>query len=426
MLRLKGERRPLRLLSFVFVLTWIGWPAFVLARDEHKANPAASTQIQNFLKRHWSRPLAAQGAPPQNFTQLEANLSPAACGACHSSQFSDWRNSLHGHAMGPGLVGQLAEMAANDRANHQGCLRCHAPLKEQADSLVQALSEGTLNAGSDTARASMSAPLHEQGLVCAACHVRNYQWYGPPRKDGSTPKSNSQIPHRAWQVSKAYEDASFCSACHQFEPGQYALNGKLLENTYMEWLDSPYAEQGVTCQSCHMPDRQHQWKGIHDPETVKSGVEVKINGVRIEQDQVKAHLEITNTGTGHRFPTYVTPKVFLEAVQLDVDGKELEATLWRYTIAREIPLDLSREVFDTRLAPNESVAFDYSLPLDDNATVLLTRLRVEPDAFYEKFFQSLLENGFANKGKHLIQQALAATRASHFTLFEQRHHLQSN
>ena len=68
--------------------------------------------------------------------------------------------------------------------------------------------------------------------------------------------------------------SEFCQSCHQFAPDGLALNGKLLENTYAEWKASRFAREGVQCQDCHMPDRRHLWRGIHDPAMVRSGLTI--------------------------------------------------------------------------------------------------------------------------------------------------------
>jgi hypothetical protein len=72
---------------------------------------------------------------------------------------------------------------------------------------------------------------------------------------------------------------------------------------------------GLVCQNCHMPDRRHHWRGIHDPDMVRSGL-----SVRHSVDAQGGRFEITNTGVGHAFPTYVTPKVIMHAVALDSAG----------------------------------------------------------------------------------------------------------
>lgn len=364
--------------------------------------------VAAFLQSHWRRPLPAQGAAPAHWSALEAALAPASCGTCHVQQYQDWSGALHAKSMGPGMLGQLLTMPAEDRDEHQACIRCHAPLAEQANSLVVALSQGTLGKGGG---------LHQRGVVCAACHVRGYRVFGPARRDGSVPLPADKLPHGGWQASAAFADSRFCASCHQFEPDDFALNGKLLENTYAEWQASRYAKEGKTCQSCHMPDRRHLWRGIHDREMVSSGVTIVGSPPRIEEDSVSAALTVRNSGTGHYFPTYVTPRIVAEIVQTDTSGRTISSSRQEYAIGRQVALDLSREIADTRLAPDAEARLDYHQPLHPRARTLAYRVRVEPDNFYTGFYRSLLANG-AGRGEKLIRQALAESLASHFVLFE--------
>src|SRR2546428_826955 len=143
--------------------------------------PGAET-IQEFLGRHWRRPLVPQGPPPARFSQLEASLQPEACGACHPVQLADWTTSLHARSMGPGVAGQLVEMLETDPGSALGCLTCHAPLAEQAPRVV------------DGARARANpvydGTLGPRGLVCAGCHVRGHERFGPaPRATGRETRS---------------------------------------------------------------------------------------------------------------------------------------------------------------------------------------------------------------------------------------------
>ncbi|MBI3628436.1 MAG: cytochrome c554 and C-prime, partial [Candidatus Rokubacteria bacterium] len=84
------------------------------------------------------------------------------------------------------------------------------------------------------------------------------------------------LPHNGVTRTPAFLRSEFCASCHQFGADGFALNGKLLENTYEEWRASPAARAGRQCQDCHMPDRRHLWRGIHDPDMVKSGVEISL------------------------------------------------------------------------------------------------------------------------------------------------------
>ncbi len=387
-------------------------PAAVAGK--HTAAAANEAEAARFLQNHWARPLAAQGPLPTTAGLPAVTLAPQSCATCHAAQFEDWGHSLHSRAMGPGMLGQLMDMPAQARDEHQACIRCHAPLAEQADSLVAALE-------APAGKAATAAPLHEQGLVCAACHVRKGEWYGPPRRDGSRPAGDmSALPHGGWKASTAFESSQFCAACHQFQDDEYSLNGKLLENTYKEWQTSRHAREGVTCQSCHMPERRHLWRGIHDPEMVKQGVEIRADDAAVVGAQVAARLSVRNTGVGHHFPTYVTPKVVVRGVQLDASAKRLPGTQQEFIIARLVSMDLSREIADTRIAADAKADFDYRQPRHARAVALLWEVEVQPDAFYFDFHVSWLRDNPAGRGRAQIAQARDAARASRYIVFARR------
>ena len=387
---------------------------------------ANGADIDAFLTRHWSRPLAPQGSPSPKFSPQEASLNPADCSQCHADQFRDWQATLHARAMGPGLMGQLIDMPAEARDQHQECIRCHAPLAEQADTLVEAIAAAGPGKTRKAPAADTTPPkrvaLHEQGLTCAACHVRAHQRFGPPRRDGSAPDAtqNAVLPHGGFIATPAFEDSRFCAACHQFDADGFALNGKLIENTYEEWKASRHAREGRHCQSCHMPDRRHLWRGIHDPDTVRAGVEFLPQPPSLRGRTVRAALRIRNTGTGHHFPTYVTPRVVAEIEQLDAAGKALRGTRVERVIQRKVPLDLSREIADTRLPPDGELNVDYRKPRVRGAAALTYRLRVEPDEFYARFYRSILADASARRGAPLIRQALKEAEASGFVAYERQ------
>lgn len=378
--------------------------------------PTASSNAA-FLARHWARPLAPQfaAAAGSGAPSALATLDPAACGTCHAAQHADWRGSLHSRAMGPGVAGQLVTLAADDPAAAESCIRCHAPLAEQADALATSLSTD-VPPGQDAA-----VRLDEHGLLCAGCHLRAGKVYGPLRRDGSAPAGDTAAwPHQGWTGARAFEDANFCAPCHQFEPGDYALNGKLLENTVEEWKSSRHAREGRTCQACHMPDRRHLWRGIHDPEMVRRAVTIELPGVQAAGGRLTAEMRVRNDGAGHYFPTYVTPRVFAEADQQDAAGRTLPGTLRRYEISRQVSPDLAREIADTRIAPGAQAVFTYRAPRAGGAVALTFRLRVEPDAFYRNLYQGLLDDGTAGAGEAQIRRALQAASNSAFVAYTQR------
>ncbi len=325
---------------------------------------------------------------------------------------------MHSMAMSPGLFGQLQEMDTAAVDDHQACLRCHAPLAEQEEDLQQALGAAS---GHVAPRSDGAAYVH--GLTCAGCHIRNYQRFGPARRDGSGSSAGDKLPHSGWQVSAAFEDSRFCAACHQFDADGWALKGKLLENTYEEWRNSRHAKEKHSCQSCHMPDRRHLWRGIHDLEMVKSGLSIETSMPAIVAHDVSAELRITNHGVGHAFPTYVTPHVIVEIGQTDKGGVMIATTVERHLIARDVSLDLTIERADTRILPDEMRRYAYNRPRHPQATMLTVRIRVEPDAFYADFYRATLSDPKFSKGRNALRLALHQAERSGYLLYESQQKL---
>jgi cytochrome c554/c'-like protein len=368
---------------------------------------------RDFLARHWRTPIAPQGAAPAAWSPLERSLVPDDCGACHPLQFADWKGGIHARSMGAGITGQLVEMSRTDPASARSCPACHAPLAEQSPS-IGGLAGPVANPAFDPA-------LRERGVVCAACHVRGHRRFAPPRRDGSVAShaAASSLPHGGVTRNASFLASEFCASCHQFAPDGFRVNGKLVQNTFEEWKASPAARQGLQCQDCHMPDRRHLWRGIHDPDMVKSGVEVDLAVVprdAVSDARVRATLTVRSVRVGHFFPTYVTPRVVARIELLDGAGHTIEGSVEERAIGRSVSLDLARELADTRIPPGGRFELEYRRPLEGDGVRLRAIVAVFPDHFYTEFFEALLANG-AGAGEAQIREALAGTRESPFVLF---------
>ncbi len=399
-------RRPL------FLVLALALPLLVSGASGQK--PWTEAEQLDFLYRHWSRPIPPQGTPPARFSPLEASLLPESCGACHAAQLGDWKGSRHAASMGPGVRGQLVEMLGSDPESALGCYACHAPLTEQQER-VQSRPAGSVP------NPAFDGGLQAEGLACPACHVRAHQRFGPPKRDGSLASElpRERLPHDGVTRTPAFLRAEFCKDCHQFAPDGIALNGKLLENTYEEWKAGPFGRDGVQCQECHMPDRRHLWRGIHDPEMVRSGLTVAVSADKERYrvgEIVTATLTLTNSKVGHYFPTYVVPRVVVSGELVDRSGRVLPGSRQEGIVAREVTLDLSRELSDTRLRPGQTLAFRYRQRLSAPGLTLRLAITVHPDHFYVGFFESLLSSG-AGKGAAQIREALRTARGSSFTMY---------
>jgi len=365
-------------------------------------------------KNYWHLPKV--GEHIEGDSPLERNLRPEACAQCHHQQFSAWKGSRHALAYSPGMLGQFSSMghqAGND------CLVCHAPLDRQlykhSDDLRDSLSllkkhPKGWGDKADLAATAASLPLRHAGVTCAVCHVRGGHRFGPPRKGSNVVGKLAGAAHGGFTASKSFEQSNFCASCHQF-PQSYAIHGKPLENTLEEWKQSRFSREGVQCQTCHMPDRQHLFRGIHDVDMVRSGLKFdKAQGKRW------ASLSIRSTHIGHAFPSYVTPKVDILAQGMDKGGKEVQS--WEWSLRREVFYDDSwQEGQDTRLMPGERRIF-MANGLKGSVVQVRFQVNVVPDYYYKGVYENLLENLQLGTSRTLIKRALYDAKGNDYRLYE--------
>lgn len=310
---------------------------------------------------YWNPPVISVGEPPRDAHPLVQAYDAASCGVCHVSQHRSWSASIHARAFSPGLAGQLPGFTRDEQ---EACLVCHAPRREQHVEYFARGHAATLD-----------------GVDCAACHVRAFTRFGP--------RDVKNTPHGRVAGLPLFRQSEFCASCHQFGPDGLAFNGKPLENTYEEWKASRFARDGITCQSCHMPGKRHEFRGIHDPEMTRKGITV-----RAVRERQHIRLTATNVGAGHHLPTYTTPLIRIE---ISGDNKRRE-----HTIRRELAWDPRqglREVRDTRLAAGENILLTLDLPPDAPGQVVVT---VDPGHDYHaRIFPDLL----ASLGATLSAQA---------------------
>lgn len=359
--------------------------------------------VAAFLAQHWQKPLSPQGMPPAGFSALEASLAPEDCGQCHATQYRDWQRSLHSQTMTAGILWQMRLLP---QAEANQCLDCHAPLAEQKALIAR--EQGWPGAPATPPPAHIPATLGTQGLVCAACHVRRHERFGPPPREESRASTSVHTVHGGFTASAAFQDSRFCAGCHQFPENGPRTAGKLREDTWAQWQASAHAADGKTCQSCHMPDRQHHWQGIHSREMVQRALETSLT---VQGRRVRATL--TNAGAGHHFPTYMVPKVTAQLVL--VQGAR-ETPLAESVIGWQVDVSLEKENFDTRLPAGKSLVLDAGLPEKTRQGRVELRVLVAPREHYERTFAFMLQQA----GKldaatlALLQTAYDEARATRF------------
>lgn len=367
-----------------------------------------------------------QGAPPKGLTPAQSSLDAKRCSRCHNQQARDWKGSLHAGAGSPGLTAQLLEMERRGAwQSLQSCQRCHNPLAEQSPVLSAtqrgATQDGAKQGGANKGFAknpNYSESLRDQGLNCASCHVRKWQRFGPKAAPGS---KRLALPGYPVTELAIYERSDFCMPCHQL-PSRTTLAGKPLLNTYKEWLEGPYMRRGVQCQHCHMPDREHTWKGVHDPETFREGVALSMIAGRGDSGTVSVRVRVKNAGAGHYLPTTPTPAAWVSIELLDASGAAIDGAFAEKRIGRHLAYEGRwKELEDTRIPPGESLelAAAWKKGRVSKARTARIRLRVEPDEYYERFYIRRLKNKkLPAVEREMYEEALRRTRDSQYLAIE--------
>jgi hypothetical protein len=304
-------------------------------------------------------------------------------------------------------------------------MTCHAPLGEQMPFMAKATDS---REKSPAKNPHFDSQLQLQGITCAACHVRQHQRFGPPKAKGaSAPTYPPGMPdHGGVQRTPYFEKAEFCKDCHQFDPKNSLLvNGKPLQDTYREWKNSVWGKGEAGCQECHMPNRRHLWKGIHDAEWVRSGVRMETQitkGGSTPGSSVELKVEVINAAVGHKFPTYITAKVFVRAVLLDQSSKTLPGTQQERIIGWDARFEGGewREYFDTRIPPGERFQEIFRWNLPSGAKKVRAWVEVYPDHFYHVHFYPpyLKGENLTPEGRRLVEKALQDSGRSSYILFD--------
>ena len=322
----------------------------------------------------------------------DAYTSSRVCGSCHETIYASWKRSIHSLSLEDPIF-DLAFMQALKIDSEKAralCLRCHAPLTMETGDL------------------SLKDSVTTEGVTCDFCHSvtdvvlddkhKPYRSIVGGAKRGLLKQAESPVHEVVY--SKLHGEAKFCAGCHLYTSD----SGAILIGTYQEWLEGPYASEGIVCQECHMarssgyrvnPDVKltspgtHLHSLIHDSEQMKKAVAVKISDVKMIANSLRVDVEITNVGSGHMIPTGI-PSRHLELV-VTVKGPGLKEAVSQRLVFQKTVADKDGNllasdaetlmngesiVSDNRIGPREvrknSLSFIISTggPFDVSADVI--------------------------------------------------------
>lgn len=336
----------------------------------------------SFIEEHWN---LTYGNPPY--------IQPELCGHCHPVQWNAYKNSRHSKSMSSGFVWQLFAMNNQERIQ---CYNCH--------------SYGLL---SSEINLTNYKNLNNYSIQCSTCHIREKtgirKFFGPPLSKEITFNEYHSIPH-SLEIRKEFEDEKFCIHCHTTPNNGQKVNNKLLMNIYEDWKNSPFSKENnyKTCQNCHMPQREHSWKGIFDKEFV-------LDHINIQWDPNNKNLKIFNNKIGHKFPAYSVPRIQI-ILKNGLNEILLKEIGWKLDIF------LKKEEEDSRIPSGNY--FEYTLPRDTLKNIksnTYLQIYIHPSYHYEKSFEYTLENLILTEiEKELIKIAIKESKDSRYLLWEKK------
>ncbi len=188
---------------------------------------------------------------------------PETCAGCHQDKYDEWHGSLHSLAfIDPVYQGEMNKaVKAAGKPIGRHCSSCHTPA-------------GIVSGEVSGPGVSGLSPVAKAGVSCDVCHSVSALNHcktpskepengslvlrpGENGKDGPVlVKRSSQVPadgcgggfHECKQTD-FHAKSDLCASCHQV----YHYDKHYpLEATYLEWKHSPYAQQDIHCQDCHM------------------------------------------------------------------------------------------------------------------------------------------------------------------------------
>ncbi len=330
---------------------------------------------------------------------LLRTLSAEECAVCHKEFYEEWSSTMHSQAW----TDPYFQTDWNfDRAQHI-CKNCHAPIDRQQEHRILGYRDRPKWNPILEPNPDFDAGLQHEGVTCVACHLREGKILGP--------YGDTQAPH---PVRKLADSNQVCVRCHvvggdrwdtffRFPPcGTVAeiqstplstMNSEDID-VVADYVDSVDSEKllpkkggsgevlvpdtaRLGCVQCHMPlterplieggkvrpVRRHLWRGGHDPEMVKQGLDIQLKKTAGDSPgKQQLILTITNVGAAHYLPTG-TPDRFLTVEFRIVDKqdnvlKEQIHKLKRTVMWRPFIIDL----WDTRLPrwQPRSYRFEFS------------------------------------------------------------------
>lgn len=304
------------------------------------------------------RPLPDEDNAVYDWIDPSPGSSEDACANCHPMIYPQWANNAHGGSINnehfysfyngtdtEGNNRQLSGFLVDFPGTAGNCATCHAP---------GAAVDAAFTTNMNDVQSEVT-----NGIHCDFCHKVGKVYLNPADLQVYDnvpgvlamgllrPPEGDQIfigpypdIHDPDTYNPMLSESEFCATCHQF-----SFWGTPIYNSYGEWLASTYAEEGLTCQDCHMPPSgdtffalpeqgglahaaedipSHFQLGLKDTEFMQSTLEMTVKS-QIQHDKLLIFVTINNTGAGHHVPTDFPGRHLILVVQVtNEDGTTLK------------------------------------------------------------------------------------------------------
>ena len=341
----------------------------------------------------FERPASTADMPPSLQT-----LSAKGCAGCHREFYEEWSTSIHSQAW----TDPYFQVDWEFDGKPQICKNCHIPLDRQQEHKVVGFNDKEKWEPILEPNPAFDAQLQHEGVTCVACHLRNGKIIG-------TFGSGSA----AHPVEKLANPNEVCFKCHVVGGNRWDTFFRFppcgtvaeISNTPGATKDTPpVAASGILaheaakpgdasldCIQCHMPlterplvaggqvrtVRKHLWRGGHDPEMVKQGLETALREAPAPSPGKRSFtLTLTNTGAAHYLPTGTPDRHLTATIRLVDQGgavlREDDYAMKRSIMWRPFIVDLR----DTRLPRWQPRVFQFDVDLRRDPTAVAVEAQV--------------------------------------------------
>ena len=290
----------------LFLTIFLVFSIVVLVQCEQKEGNIEPIENITPLENSWDI-----AVPNQEIPNGLTSLSAESCGACHQAHYEEWKYSTHSHAW----TDLQFQAELKKETSPFMCINCHIPLQNQQEYIIEGLIDGDYYKPKKIKNPHFDKALQQEGINCAACHVRNNVIIGPT--------GTAKAPHETVKDTLHLSE-QLCISCHN---AIAEINDNLVctFETGDEWKAGPYVGQ-KNCINCHMDtitrsvvpgfDRRlshrHYFPGSGIPK-VKGAKTKMLNGLVFYPSKLKSFykvndslnftFKVANENAGHKVPT---------------------------------------------------------------------------------------------------------------------------